>query len=96
MGNLLKGAGNLLLDVHISHTAVTTGMLPITNGSEIGKEVGGCYERFVGLCQSRPIFYYNVYCPLYCSCAAPETSCLNNLLVMGQDRPCFAVLSGNR
>ena len=95
-GNLLKGAGNFLLDAHVSHTAVITGMLPITNGSKMGKEVHGCYERFVGLCQSLPIFYYNVYCPQYCSCAAPETSCLNNLLVAGQDRTCSAVLLRNR
>lgn len=94
LGNLLKGADNFLLDTQVSCTAVTKGMLPITNGSEIEKEVHGCYERFVGLCQSLPIFYYNISCPLHCSCAAPETSCLNNLLIAGQDRTCPTVLSG--
>lgn len=64
--------------------------------AETGKEVRGCYERFVGLCRSLPVFYYNVYCPLYCSCAAPETSPLNNFLVAGQDTTCSGVLSGNR
>lgn len=40
LGNLLKGAGNFPLDIHVSHTAVTTGMLPIIKGSEIGKYAG--------------------------------------------------------
>lgn len=94
MGNLLKGAGNFLLDILVSCTAVTKGMLTITNGSEIGRKVCECCQRFVGLCQSLPIFYYNISCPLHCSCAAPETSCLNNLLLAGQDRTCPTVLSG--
>jgi len=96
LGALLKEAGSFLLGALVSHTAVTTGMLPIANGSEIGKKVRGCYEKFVGLFQSLSIFCYNIYCPLYCSCAAPETSCLNNLLVVGQDRTCSAVLLGSQ
>lgn len=39
-------------------------------------------------------FINSISCPLHCSCAAPDTSCLNNLLVAGQDRTCPAILSG--
>lgn len=70
------------------------GMLPITNGSEIGKEVHGCTKDLLVSVRIYPSFINSISCPLHCSCAAPETSCLNNLLVAGQDRTCPSVLSG--
>lgn len=64
-------------------------------GQKHGSKYVGAMKDSLAFVRAYLSFIINVCCPLYCSCATPETSCLNNLLVAGQDRTCFAVLSGS-